>query len=108
MAISLASHKRSFVTVPAHLTQQSNHSSHSLIADHFFSLGLSGLAVAFLLRRAGHSVIVVDKQTSFDAPSAGLHVPPNLSQILIEWIGEPAFSQIAVKVSKTKHFQCEC
>ncbi|KZS96724.1 FAD/NAD(P)-binding domain-containing protein [Sistotremastrum niveocremeum HHB9708] len=57
--------------------------------------GLPGLAAAFSLQKAGHSVVLV-AQTKGASSTSALHVPPNMVKILAEWgvvgkISEKAF-----------------
>ncbi|KAG8220921.1 hypothetical protein J3R82DRAFT_2425 [Butyriboletus roseoflavus] len=46
--------------------------------------GISGLAVAFRLSQAGHTVRVIDKSRP-EQKACGVRVPPNLTKILEEW-----------------------
>ncbi|KAJ3851932.1 hypothetical protein EV368DRAFT_65322 [Lentinula lateritia] len=47
--------------------------------------GLGGLAAAYALGRAGHSIIVVESSPSIGEVGAGIQVCPNLSRILTKW-----------------------
>ncbi|KAF9221342.1 FAD/NAD(P)-binding domain-containing protein [Gyrodon lividus] len=50
--------------------------------------GVSGLAAAFRLTRAGHKVHVIEKSGP-EQKACGVRVPPNLTKILVEWgLGE--------------------
>ncbi|KAF7373894.1 FAD/NAD P-binding domain-containing protein [Mycena sanguinolenta] len=51
--------------------------------------GLGGLAAAYCLGRAGHSVSVFEQAPSIEDVGAGIQVSPNLSRLLIRWgLGE--------------------
>ncbi|EKM50084.1 uncharacterized protein PHACADRAFT_46976, partial [Phanerochaete carnosa HHB-10118-sp] len=58
--------------------------------------GLSGLSVAHVLSKAGHSVRVLEKLPALGAPSGGLRVPPNMSKILKKWVGGEELAKTAV------------
>ncbi|KAI0091577.1 hypothetical protein BDY19DRAFT_931199 [Irpex rosettiformis] len=58
--------------------------------------GLAGLATAYALQAAGHSVRVFEKQPSLGVPAGGLRVPPNMSKILKSWAGEEELHKTAV------------
>ncbi|CAE6429983.1 unnamed protein product [Rhizoctonia solani] len=47
--------------------------------------GLGGLACAFSLQKAGHSVIILEAARNIGEIGAGIQVTPNLSRILIRW-----------------------
>ncbi|KAH8093950.1 FAD/NAD(P)-binding domain-containing protein [Cristinia sonorae] len=59
--------------------------------------GISGLATAFVLQKAGHRVRVLDRLKKLGTPASGLRVPPNLSKIFKQWFGEEALSKVAVR-----------
>ncbi|TCD63710.1 hypothetical protein EIP91_005081 [Steccherinum ochraceum] len=69
--------------------------------------GISGLATAFVLQRAGHRVHVLEELQSLGTPAAGLRVPPNLSKIFREWIGEEELSRISVRNIGTPWYDLE-
>ncbi|KAI6112691.1 FAD/NAD(P)-binding domain-containing protein [Pisolithus sp. B1] len=51
--------------------------------------GITGLAAALKLARAGHNVRVIEKSRTRKQKVCGLRVPPNLTRILDEWgLGE--------------------
>lgn len=70
------------------------------------AVGISGLAVAYMLQKAGHRVHVVDK-LSLDAPSAGLRITPNLSKILRQWIGQDELAKVTTRCVGTPTHRCE-
>ncbi|KAJ4000374.1 FAD/NAD-P-binding domain-containing protein [Lentinula boryana] len=47
--------------------------------------GIGGLAAAYALGRAGHSITVIESSTSIGEIGAGIQIGPNLSRILIRW-----------------------
>ncbi|KAJ4482209.1 hypothetical protein J3R30DRAFT_2139839 [Lentinula aciculospora] len=47
--------------------------------------GLGGLAAAYALGQAGHSIIILESSPSIGEVGAGIQVCPNLSRILIRW-----------------------
>ncbi|KAI0741982.1 FAD/NAD(P)-binding domain-containing protein [Daedaleopsis nitida] len=58
--------------------------------------GIGGLAVAYVLSTAGHRVRVVEKH-DLNVPGGGHRVPPNLSKILRQWIGEEELMKVATR-----------
>lgn len=68
-------------------------------------LGISGLAVAYMLQKAGHRVRVVEKQ-GLHAPSAGLRIPPNLSKILRQWVGHDELRKVTMRCVGTPMHRC--
>ncbi|KAI0731119.1 FAD/NAD(P)-binding domain-containing protein [Earliella scabrosa] len=58
--------------------------------------GVGGLAVAYALSSAGHRVRVLEKH-DYNAPSGGHRVPPNLSKILRQWVGEEELMKVAAR-----------
>ncbi|KIJ20852.1 hypothetical protein PAXINDRAFT_106622 [Paxillus involutus ATCC 200175] len=68
--------------------------------------GISGLSAAFRLTQAGHKVHVIDKSTS-EQKLCGVRVPPNLTNILVEWgLGEQ-LSRCGKPVVKTQCYSME-
>ncbi|EIN05952.1 FAD/NAD(P)-binding domain-containing protein [Punctularia strigosozonata HHB-11173 SS5] len=65
---------------------------------HVLYPGISGLAAAFALARAGHRVRVLEKsETGLGRKAGGVRVPPNLSKILVEWGLEDELSQSTIR-----------
>ncbi|TFK90818.1 FAD/NAD(P)-binding domain-containing protein [Polyporus arcularius HHB13444] len=58
--------------------------------------GIGGLAVAYVLSKAGHRVRVLERH-DFNVPSGGQRVPPNLSKILRQWVGEEELMKISTR-----------
>ncbi|KAI0741980.1 FAD/NAD(P)-binding domain-containing protein [Daedaleopsis nitida] len=58
--------------------------------------GIGGLAVAYVLSKSGHRVTVLERH-DFNVPSAGQRVPPNLSKILRQWVGEEELTKVATR-----------
>ncbi|RDX51301.1 FAD/NAD(P)-binding domain-containing protein [Lentinus brumalis] len=58
--------------------------------------GIGGLSVAYMLRKAGHRVRVLEKQ-GLHAPSAGLRIPPNLCKILGQWVGQAELKKMTTR-----------
>ncbi|KAJ3716990.1 FAD/NAD(P)-binding domain-containing protein [Lentinula raphanica] len=63
--------------------------------------GLGGLAAAYTLGRAGHSVIVLESSASVGEVGAGIQVCPNLSRILIRWGLEKRLEDVAERDKPT-------
>ncbi|KAI0793854.1 FAD/NAD(P)-binding domain-containing protein [Fomes fomentarius] len=57
---------------------------------------IGGLAVAYVLSKAGHRVTVLE-QHDFDVPSGGQRIPPNLSKILRQWVGEEELMKVSTR-----------
>ncbi|KAI0738696.1 FAD/NAD(P)-binding domain-containing protein [Daedaleopsis nitida] len=66
--------------------------------------GIAGLAVAYMLSKAGHCVKVLEKHP-LDQPSGGQRVPPNLSKILRQWVGDHELSAIATRCVGTPFYR---
>ncbi|KAH9849843.1 FAD/NAD-P-binding domain-containing protein [Lenzites betulinus] len=58
--------------------------------------GIGGLAVAYVLSRAGHRVRVLERR-GLHVPGAGHRVPPNMSKILRQWIGEEELMKMSTR-----------
>ncbi|TBU30611.1 FAD/NAD(P)-binding domain-containing protein [Dichomitus squalens] len=58
--------------------------------------GIGGLAVAYVLSKAGQRVRVLEKN-GMDLPSGGHRVPPNFSKILRQWMGEEELRKLSVR-----------
>ncbi|CAE6387097.1 unnamed protein product [Rhizoctonia solani] len=58
--------------------------------------GLGGLACAFSLQKAGHSVVILEAARSIGEIGAGIQVTPNLSRILIKWGLRDRLDKLAV------------
>ncbi|KAI1796712.1 FAD/NAD(P)-binding domain-containing protein [Ganoderma leucocontextum] len=58
--------------------------------------GIGGLAVAYVLSKAGHRVKVLEKH-DLSIPGGGHRVTPNFSKILRQWIGEEEFKKLSVR-----------
>ncbi len=69
--------------------------------------GVGGLAVAYMLSRAGHRVQVLEKRR-LDVPSGGQRVPPNCSKILRQWVGEEELWKVATRCVGTPMHRCRC
>ena len=69
--------------------------------------GIGGLAVAYVLSRSGHRVRVLERH-DFNVPSGGQRVPPNLSKILRQWVGEEELMKISTRCVGTPFHHCEC
>ncbi|KAI0630781.1 FAD/NAD-P-binding domain-containing protein [Trametes polyzona] len=66
--------------------------------------GVGGLAVAYVLAKSGHHVRVLERH-GLDAPGAGHRVPPNMSKILRQWIGEEELLKISTKCVGSPFYQ---
>ncbi|KAM5533813.1 hypothetical protein V8D89_012476 [Ganoderma adspersum] len=58
--------------------------------------GVGGLAVAYVLSKAGHRVTVLERR-DLDVPGGGHRVPPNLSKILRQWVGEEELMKVSTR-----------
>ena len=63
--------------------------------------------MAYTLRKAGHSVRVLEKQAALGAPSSGLRVPPNMSKILRKWVGREELAKLSCLNVVTPWYDCE-
>ncbi|KAF8155334.1 hypothetical protein K438DRAFT_356212 [Mycena galopus ATCC 62051] len=61
--------------------------------------GVSGLACAMALRRVGHRVVVIERETQIGESdvSMGVQLPPNLSKIFYHWDLKPEVYKFAAK-----------
>ncbi|KAJ6504114.1 hypothetical protein C8R47DRAFT_1104293 [Mycena vitilis] len=59
--------------------------------------GIAGIATAFTLQRAGHSVTVLDRSDGTARSHGGLRSPPNMTRILNQWDLGPVLAKTAVK-----------
>ncbi|KAJ7472353.1 hypothetical protein B0H11DRAFT_2038711 [Mycena galericulata] len=59
--------------------------------------GLAGIATAFTLQRAGHSVTVLERSDGTARSHGGIRSPPNMTRILNHWGLGPALAKAAVK-----------
>ncbi|KAJ7768241.1 hypothetical protein B0H16DRAFT_1452984 [Mycena metata] len=59
--------------------------------------GIAGIAAAFTLQRAGHSVTVVERTDGKARSHGGIRSPPNMTRILMDWGLGPALAKLAVK-----------
>lgn len=51
--------------------------------------GISGLAMAYLLGRAGHKVTVYESAAQVEDAGAGIQLSPNVTRLLLRWeLGE--------------------
>ncbi|KAI0761793.1 FAD/NAD(P)-binding domain-containing protein [Trametes elegans] len=62
--------------------------------------GVGGLAVAYVLSKAGHRVRVLERR-DLDVPGGGHRVPPNMSKILRQWIGEEELRKVSTRCTGT-------
>ena len=58
--------------------------------------GIGGMAAAYMLSKVGHRVRVVERY-ALDAPGGGMRVPPNLSKILRQWVGEEELRKVTTR-----------
>ncbi|KAI8985783.1 FAD/NAD-P-binding domain-containing protein [Trametes punicea] len=58
--------------------------------------GIGGLAVAYVLSKAGHRVRVLEKR-DLNVSGGGHRVPPNLSKILRHWVGEEELMKVSTR-----------
>ena len=47
--------------------------------------GLGGLAAAYCLGKAGHSVTVFESASAIGGVGAGIQIVPNLTRLLVRW-----------------------
>ncbi|KAF7366395.1 FAD/NAD(P)-binding domain-containing protein [Mycena sanguinolenta] len=59
--------------------------------------GLGGLAAAYCLGRAGHTVTVFESASCISEVGAGIQISPNLSRLLIRWGLGPELLRASVK-----------
>lgn len=52
--------------------------------------GIAGLAAAISLRRTGHRVTIYERSVLNNEIGAAIHVPPNVTRILVPWGLDPA------------------
>jgi hypothetical protein len=76
--------------------------------DSTLPLGISGLACAYALGRSGHSVCVLERARSLSQPSGGIRVPPNLTNILLEWGLGPDLARATAKCRGSTFHSCMC
>ncbi|KAI1796710.1 hypothetical protein LXA43DRAFT_570824 [Ganoderma leucocontextum] len=57
---------------------------------------VGGLAVAYVLSKAGHRVTVLERR-DLNVPGGGHRVPPNLSKILRQWVGEEELMKVSTR-----------
>jgi hypothetical protein len=74
--------------------------------DITLTLGISGLACAYTLGRSGHSVCVLERARSLSQPSGGIRVPPNLTNILLEWGLGPDLARATAKCRGSTFHSC--
>ncbi|KAI0738683.1 FAD/NAD-P-binding domain-containing protein [Daedaleopsis nitida] len=58
--------------------------------------GVGGLAAAYMLSQSGHRVRVIEKH-DLNALGGGIRVPPNLSKILRQWVGQDELMRVATR-----------
>ncbi|KAI0831918.1 FAD/NAD-P-binding domain-containing protein [Trametes gibbosa] len=58
--------------------------------------GIGGLAVAYVLSKVGHRVRVLERR-GLHVPGGGHRVPPNMSKILRQWIGEEELMKVSTR-----------
>ena len=68
--------------------------------------GVAGLAVAYMLSVAGHRVRVIERYGP-DAPGGSQRIPPNLSKILRQWVGDEELRRVATRCVRTPFHHCE-
>ena len=74
----------------------------------FWTEGVAGLATAYALRLAGHHVTIYEAQGFFNAGyKGGQRIPPNVSKILKEWVGEDELRNLAVQNVCTSCYDSE-
>ncbi|KAJ7044714.1 hypothetical protein C8F04DRAFT_1069282 [Mycena alexandri] len=60
--------------------------------------GISGLACGYVLRQAGHQVVILEKAAENFASGGSIRSPPNMTRILKKWPGmEALFEKCATK-----------
>ena len=70
-------------------------------------VGVGGLAVAYMLCNAGHCVRVLEKRDYSKLPCSGHRLPPNVSKILRQWVGEEELRKLSVRCMRTRFNRCE-
>lgn len=68
----------------------------SLLTALSLRAGIGGLAIAYVLSKAGHRVRVLEKHGR-DVPGGGHRVPPNMSKILRQWISEEELRAVSTR-----------
>ncbi|KAI0730571.1 FAD/NAD(P)-binding domain-containing protein [Earliella scabrosa] len=66
--------------------------------------GIGGLAAAYMLSRTGHRVRVVERY-GLDATGGGQRIPPNLSKILRQWVGEDELRKVTSRCIGTPFYK---
>lgn len=72
--------------------------------------GLSGLACAIALRRAGHNVVVLerDEQISLGGPHGGCRLTPNMTKVLRQWgLLEEVHRRCSPIMNTVKFYTCD-
>ncbi|KAF9531372.1 hypothetical protein CPB83DRAFT_101357 [Crepidotus variabilis] len=64
--------------------------------------GLTGLASAYALRKAGHVVHVVEKSNGTARSSGGLRSPPNMTAVLKRWGISDRIANVTISLGNTK------
>ncbi|KAK7042250.1 FAD/NAD(P)-binding domain-containing protein [Favolaschia claudopus] len=70
-----------------HVLPSIRHNPSTVLPLHFaiVGCGLGGLAAAFCLGRAGHTVSVFESASCLQEVGAGIQISPNVSRLLIRW-----------------------
>ena len=69
-----------------------------------YDAGIGGLAAAYMLSRTGHRVRVVERY-GLDATGGGQRIPPNLSKILRQWVGEDELRKVTSRCIGTPFYK---
>lgn len=69
--------------------------------------GLSGLPAAYVFSKAGHRVRVLERRKDLNYPASGLRLLPNLTKILIQWLGEKELHKLARRCTGTPWYEME-